>query len=99
MIADVIIEDKVLWDVFTKRFKAVNVGLKQLVREMNEDGIVMDEKRLSRFIRIGLEKKVPQKAYIWLLFRHGIEIELNVKGYKFHNHQGRERAKEFSQII
>ena len=99
MVADVIIEDKVLWDHFIKRFKAANIGLKQLVREMNEDGIVMDEKRLSRFIRIGLEKKVPQKAYLWLLFRHGIEINLTVKGYKFHDHQGRERAKEFSQTI
>ena len=98
MISDAILENKHLMAAFVKRFKEFNYGYGQLVKEMAEDGITMDKKRLQRFIAHGFEKRITQKAYVWLLVRHGIEISISVKGVNYPNIKNRERAKEFATM-
>jgi hypothetical protein len=80
MVTDVILENEKLFHVFVSYYKTLNIGAKTLVAEMNKDGITMDVKRLQRFITHGNEKRVTQKAYIWLLARHGLELKMGISG-------------------
>jgi hypothetical protein len=97
MIKDVILENQVLYNEFRSRFKALNIGCDTLVQEMQEDGMVMDKKRLQRFLAHGFRKRITQNAYIWLLMRHGIYIGLKVNGTDFTDEQNRNNAKLFTQ--
>ena len=98
MISDAILENPHLMNAFVKRFKEYNIGYSTLLSEMNEDGITMDRKRLQRFIAHGFEKRITQKAYIWLLVRHGIEISMSVKGVVLSSEENRKKAREFSRL-
>lgn len=97
MIADVILENTQLFDAFKKRFKALNIGYNTLLEEMNEDGIIMDKKRLQRFLTHGFEKRITQKAYIWILMRHGIYIGLKVNGVNYTDEENRINSKQFTK--
>ena len=94
MIKDVILENEVLYNEFRSRFKELNIGYDVLIQQMQEDGIVMDKKRLQRFVAHGFEKRITQNAYIWLLMRHGIYIRLKVNGTEFTDEQNRNNAKQ-----
>ena len=98
MITDVILENKVLMNELVSRFRTAKIGYSKLVEEMAEDGIVMDVKRLQRFINHGFQRRITQKAYIWLLLRHGLTISLNVDGPENATDQeNRLKAKQFTQ--
>lgn len=99
MITDLIIEHKMLFEHFLKRYKAYNIGSAKLVEEMKEDGIVMDKKRLQRFIIHGSAKRITQKAYLWLLYRHGIEVGLRVTGITQMDKENRLKAKQFANDL
>lgn len=96
---DIVLENETLFSAFVQRFREMNLGWDRLVAEMNEDGIVMDKKRLQRFIRYGVEKRITQKAYIWLLARHGVDLTLHAKGIKRDDEENRQRAKSVAQTI
>ena len=98
MITDVILENKVLMSELVSRFRTAKIGYSKLVEEMAEDGIVMDVKRLQRFINHGFQRRITQKAYIWLLLRHGLVISLDVEGLEnATDEQNRLKAKQFTQ--
>lgn len=98
MITDVILENKVLMNELVSRFRASKIGYAKLVEEMAEDGIVMDVKRLQRFINHGFQRRITQKAYIWLLLRHGLVISLDVEGLENATDQeNRLKAKQFAK--
>jgi hypothetical protein len=96
---DIVLENETLFNAFVHRFKEMNLGWDRLVAEMDEDGIVMDKKRLQRFIKYGVAKRITQKAYIWLLARHGVDISLHAKGVIREDELNRKRAKEVAQAI
>jgi adenylate kinase len=96
---DVILDNDKLREIFVERFKELGIKCSQLVSEMSEDGIIMDTKRLQRFISRGSERKITQKAYIWLLARHGVCIGTTVNILKSTNQENRDMAKEFAQAI
>jgi hypothetical protein len=98
MISDAILENEPLMLAFRNRFKELGISYPQLVSEMMEDGVNMDKKRLQRFVNHGFEKRITQKAYMWLLVRHGIEIGLTASGHDRTDEENRIKAKEFSQI-
>ncbi len=97
--SDAILDNKELMSAFVGRFKEYKIGYERLVSEMSEDGITMDRKRLQRFVSRGSEKRITQKAYIWLLARHGIGIGLSVTGSQASDMENREKAREFSQTV
>ena len=97
MITDLILENESLFKIFKDRFNELNIGYDQLLKEMEEDHIVMDKKRLQRFLLHGFQKRITQKAYIWLLMRHGIYVSLKVKGSNNTEEQNRNNAKQFSR--
>lgn len=97
MITDVILENKTLFNKFVERFKKQKTGYSALVEEMEEDGIVMDVKRLQRFVNHGFKRRITQKAYIWLLLRHGMVISLEVAIPETTDQENRLKAKEFAK--
>ncbi len=96
---DVILDNKKLMEIFLNQFRELGIKYNQLVLEMSEDGIIMDRKRLQRFISKGSERKITQKAYIWLLARHGIGIGTVVSISDTSDVENREKAREFSQTV
>lgn len=97
MITDVILEEKTLFGEFVKRFKKQKIGYSALINEMREDGIVMDVKRLQRFVNHGFQRRITQKAYVWLLLRHGMVIGLDVTILDSTDQENRLKAKQFTK--
>lgn len=80
-----------------KKIKADDISYKQLSQEMTEDGIKMDNKRMSRFFRTMDRKWMPEKSLMWLVLRMGFEIDMEMKKLDIDADTCRERARNYSQ--
>ena len=56
------------------------ISYKQLADEMNEAGLKMDNKRLSRFFSTKDRKWMPERSLHWLTDRFKLKVEIKVKG-------------------
>lgn len=80
-----------------ERIKKEKLSYSHLSEEMQEDGMKMDGKRMSRFFRTGNRKWMPEKSLLWLMARVGIEYEVVISETDFDDKKCREDARRVSQ--
>lgn len=80
---DLIVQNPRLRDSIEKRLANLGISRIELVEEGKLYGLKLDESKLSRYFS-GKKEKIPtQREILWMAYRYGIKVSLEIKVENF----------------